>query len=165
MRPTWLEIDLGALGRNYRRLARRAAGARVIAVVKANAYGHGAAAVARALLGCGAERLAVATSGEGAGLRRAGIDAPVLLLGSLHPDDAEDAARWGLTPTLVTLEAARAYAAATRCTRPTRPRSSPAWEPSSTSCGRGLRCTGCRRTCGRRRGSSPSSPGRRGPPR
>ncbi|WP_287417475.1 alanine racemase [Oceanithermus sp.] len=112
MRPTWLEIDLGALGRNYRRLARRAAGARVIAVVKANAYGHGAAAVARALLGCGAERLAVATSGEGAGLRRAGIDAPVLLLGSLHPDDAEDAARWGLTPTLVTLEAARAYAAA-----------------------------------------------------
>ncbi len=112
MRPTWLEIDLAALARNQRRLAGRAPGARVIAVVKANAYGHGAAAVARTLLASGAERLAVATSGEGAGLRREGIDAPLLLLGSLHPDDAEATARWGLTPTLVTLEAARAYAAA-----------------------------------------------------
>jgi len=112
VRPTWLEIDLAALERNYRRLAARAPRARVLAVVKANAYGHGAVVVARALLGFGAGGLAVATSGEGAELRRAGIDAPVLLLGSLHPGNAEDAARLGLTPTLATLEAARAFAAA-----------------------------------------------------
>ena len=113
MRPTWLEIDLAALGRNYAHLAGRAPGAEVIAVVKANAYGHGAARVARYLREHrGARRFAVATTGEGAELRKAGIAEPVLLLGALHPDDAGDAARHDLTPTLVTLEAARAFAAA-----------------------------------------------------
>ncbi|WP_456446394.1 alanine racemase [Oceanithermus sp.] len=113
MRPTWLEIDLGALGRNCMQLAGRAPEAEVVAVVKANAYGHGAVQVARYLREqCGIRRFAVATSGEGAELRAAGTAEPVLLLGALHPGDAEDAARYGLTPTLVTLEAARAFAAA-----------------------------------------------------
>lgn len=113
MRPTWLEIDLDALKRNLRILRARAPRARPIAVVKANAYGHGAAPVARFLQDrCDVDFFAVATSGEGAQLRAAGIAAPVLLLGALHPDDADDAARHDLRPTLATLEAARAFAAA-----------------------------------------------------
>ena len=113
MRPTWLEIDLGALERNCAQLAAWAPDAQLIAVVKANAYGHGAVRVARHLLErCGVRRFAVATSGEGAELRAAGIAESLLLLGALHPDDAADAARHGLTPTLVTLAAARAFAAA-----------------------------------------------------
>ena len=112
MRPTWLEVDLGRLGENYRTLARRLAPkTRVIGVVKANAYGHGAVPVAKRLLELGAARLAVATAGEGAELRRAGIEAPIHLLGSLHPDEAEDALKADLIPTLATLEAARALAA------------------------------------------------------
>ncbi len=112
MRPTWLEVDLGRLGENYRTLARRLAPkTRVIGVVKANAYGHGAVPVAKRLLELGAARLAVATAGEGAELRAAGIEAPIHLLGSLHPDEAEDALKADLIPTLTTLEAARALAA------------------------------------------------------
>ncbi len=113
MRPTWLEIDLAALGHNLRLLAGRAPGARIIAVVKANAYGHGAVPLAKFLRERqGVGMFAVATGDEGAELRRGGLDEPVLLLGALHPQDAGDAARFGLTPTLVTPEAARAFAAA-----------------------------------------------------
>ncbi len=112
MRPTWLEVDLARLAANYRLLtARLGPNTRVIGVVKASAYGHGAVPVAKRLLELGVERLAVATAGEGAELRRAGIGAPIHLLGSLHPDEAEDALAAGLIPTLATLEAARALAA------------------------------------------------------
>ncbi len=112
MRATWLEVDLGRLAENYRLLADRLGPkTQVIAVVKANAYGHGAEPVAKALLALGAARLAVATAGEGAALRQAGIEAPIHLLGSLHPDEAEDALRAGLIPTIASLEAARALSA------------------------------------------------------
>ncbi len=111
MRPTWLEVDLGRLAENYRLLATRLSPrTRVIGVVKANAYGHGAVPVARKLLALGAARLAVATATEGAELRAAGIEAPIHLLGSLHPNEAEDALKADLIPTLATLEAARALA-------------------------------------------------------
>ena len=112
MRATWLEVDLARLGENYRILKNRLSKkTRVIAVVKANAYGHGAVPVAKKLLELGAARLAVATAGEGAELRNAGIGAPIHLLGSLHPLEAEDALKADLIPTLATLEAARALAA------------------------------------------------------
>jgi len=112
MRPTWLEVDLARLAANYRLLtAQLGTNTRVIGVVKANAYGHGAVPVAKRLLELGAARLAVATATEGAELRRAGIEAPIHLLGSLHPDEAEDALAAGLIPTLATLEAARALSA------------------------------------------------------
>ncbi len=80
IRPTVARVDLGALKSNYRHivdyLARRAAGARrpaSIAVVKANAYGHGAAQVALALEAAGADLLACADIEEGAALRAAGV--------------------------------------------------------------------------------------------
>ena len=86
-RPTWAEIDLSALERNLARLRDAAPGRRVIAVVKANGYGHGATLVAPALVSAGVEALAVATVAEGAELRRAGLAVPILLLQGLHSED------------------------------------------------------------------------------
>ena len=70
---TWAEIDLGAVRHNVRALEHRAPGARLMAVVKADAYGHGAVPVSRAALEAGADALAVVTAEEGAELRRAEI--------------------------------------------------------------------------------------------
>lgn len=83
---TWAEVDLCAIRHNVRVLMRRATGARLMAVVKADAYGHGAIPVAHAALEAGAHFLAVATAGEGAELRRAGLNAPILVLTDLLPD-------------------------------------------------------------------------------
>ena len=80
-------IDLGAIRHNAARLARAAGGARLMAVVKAEGYGHGAVAVARAALEGGADALAVATVGEAEALRAAGIDAPLLVMGPLRGDE------------------------------------------------------------------------------
>jgi alanine racemase len=82
----WAEVDLAALADNVRTVrSRMAPGTLLLAVVKANAYGHGAAMVARAAVAAGAEWLAVATLEEASGLREAGISAPVLVMGPLAP--------------------------------------------------------------------------------
>ncbi len=109
---TWAEVDLRALRANVRAL-RTWVGPRVeiIAVVKANAYGHGAVAVARAALEAGATRLAVHRVQEGVDLRRAGIQAPILLLGYASLGAASLVVRYRLTPTLITREAAETLAA------------------------------------------------------
>lgn len=100
-RPAWAWIDLAALRHNARRAIECAAGRSVIGVVKADAYGHGAEQVARTLLQEGVGRLAVVSVVEGAGLRRAGIVAPILLMGGLDEvSAAERAVKWGLTPVL-----------------------------------------------------------------
>jgi alanine racemase len=88
LRRAWVEIDLGALARNFERVAAAVAPARVLPVVKADGYGHGAVAVARALEPMGAGGFAVALVEEGVELRRAGIRAPVLVL-SPTPAGAE----------------------------------------------------------------------------
>ncbi|HEX6654686.1 MAG TPA: alanine racemase [Candidatus Limnocylindria bacterium] len=96
----WVEVDHDALRRNLAAL-RRLAGEdkQVIAVVKANAYGHGAVEVSRTLLEAGAERLAVATLDEGLQLRAAGIEAPLLVLWALgEAGEAEQAVAFGLEP-------------------------------------------------------------------
>jgi alanine racemase len=78
------EINLAAIGRNIAVLrGRLRPGTRFCAVVKADAYGHGAPAVAAAALGAGADVLGVATAGEARELRRAGVTAPVIVLGAL----------------------------------------------------------------------------------
>ncbi|MFK7894202.1 MAG: alanine racemase [Myxococcota bacterium] len=100
-RPVWAWIDLEALRHNARRARACAAGRVVIGVIKADAYGHGAVDVARALLAEGIPRLAVVSVAEGAELRRAGIVAPILLMGGLDEAAAtERALKWGLTPVL-----------------------------------------------------------------
>ncbi len=114
LRPVWAEVDLGALAHNVRLCAGSAPPARLCAVVKADGYGHGAVAVARAALGAGADWLAVALVEEGVALRDAGIDAPVLLLSEPPPDALADAVAAGLVPTLYTLEGVAAAAAAAR---------------------------------------------------
>jgi alanine racemase len=97
-RPCWAEIDLDALAHNVRVLAARAAPSRLMAVVKANAYGHGAVACGRAALEAGASSLAVVCVDEGEELRRAGITAPVVVLGHTPACDAERVAALGLQP-------------------------------------------------------------------
>jgi alanine racemase len=84
----WIEVDHAAIRSNLAAIRRAAGGAQVIGVVKANAYGHGAVAVARTLVADGVERLAVATVDEGAELRAAGVDVPLLLLWGVGPDEA-----------------------------------------------------------------------------
>ena len=81
----WAEIDLDAIESNVRGLVALAGDAKLLAVVKGNAYGHGAIAVARAAMRCGAWGLGVVSLEEGEELRRAGIDAPILVLGASSP--------------------------------------------------------------------------------
>ena len=83
---TRAEIDLGAIRHNVRSLKSRAPDSRLMAVVKADAYGHGAVPVSRAALDAGADSLAVVTVEEGAELRNAGITAPILVFTDLAPD-------------------------------------------------------------------------------
>lgn len=86
-RPAWVEIDLAALRANFAQIRRVAGDVPIAAVVKANAYGHGAVPVARELLSAGAARLAVATVAEALELRAADINAPIMLLGLIASDD------------------------------------------------------------------------------
>lgn len=113
MRPARALIDLQALRHNYR-LARELTGAKALAVIKADAYGHGAVPVARAALEGGATWLAVALVEEGVELREAGVTAPVLLLSEPPPGAAEAVVGASLTPTVAGPEAAAALSAAAR---------------------------------------------------
>jgi alanine racemase len=110
-RPVWAEIDLDALAHNVRLLAARAAPARLWAVVKANAYGHGAVACGRAALEAGAAGLAVVCVDEAEELRRAGIDAPVLVVGHTPASDAARVVALRLRPTVGAWELVEALGA------------------------------------------------------
>jgi alanine racemase len=118
VRPTVARIDVGALKSNYRAIVdwlehdRPARPPRVIAVVKANAYGHGAAQIARALEDAGADLLACADIEEGAALRSAGVRAEILVFGALSVSDLDGLFDCRLTPTISTPGAARAVQAA-----------------------------------------------------
>ncbi len=95
-RRSEVTIDLGALRRNVRRLREAADGAELWAVVKADAYGHGAEDVGRAALVEGASALCVATAAEGAALRRSSGDARIVVMGPLGDADADVARAAGL---------------------------------------------------------------------
>lgn len=118
IRPTTARIDLEALKSNFRSIVgftqaeQPARAPRVIAVVKANAYGHGAGQVARALEDAGAERLACADIEEGAALRTAGVTAEILVFGALSVSDLDGLFDCRLTPTISTPGAAQAVQAA-----------------------------------------------------
>jgi alanine racemase len=104
-------VDLGAIRHNFRTLRRRTRAARLMAVVKADAYGHGAVPIARAALEAGADSLAVATAGEGAELRRARIDAPILVFTDLLPDGLALAREHRLQVTAHSIPSAKRIAA------------------------------------------------------
>lgn len=88
VRPTEARIDAAALSHNLREARRAAPSARVMAIVKADGYGHGAVIAARAFLSAGADWLGVALVEEGLALRNAGIAAPILALGGQYTDYA-----------------------------------------------------------------------------
>jgi alanine racemase len=94
----WVEVDHAAIRANLARIRELTEGAAVIGVVKANAYGHGAVAVARTLVGEGVERLAVATIDEAVELREAGLDGPLMLLWGVGAAEAATVAGLGLEP-------------------------------------------------------------------
>jgi alanine racemase len=104
----WVEVDAAALEANARALRRHLGASELMAVVKADGYGHGALNVARAALSGGAASLGVATLAEGIELRRSGIEAPVLVLGGLsHEQDLRSCLHWRLMPTISSLREAR----------------------------------------------------------
>jgi len=115
MRPTWVEIDLSAIKHNLQEIRRAThPGAAIMAVVKANAYGHGVIEVTRTVLANGASHLAVAIPEEGRYLRQQGITVPILLLGLTLPEQAEEIIQHELSPAVATWESAVALAAAAR---------------------------------------------------
>ncbi|MEX0271039.1 alanine racemase [Leptolyngbyaceae cyanobacterium UHCC 1019] len=108
----WVEIDLTAIAHNVSQIKRllqsRTA---LMAVVKADAYGHGSIAIAQAALQSGATWLGVATIPEGIELRESGIQAPILILGATYtPEQIRAIARWNLQPTLCTPKQALVFA-------------------------------------------------------
>ncbi len=112
-RPMWAEISLSAIEKNIAALkAWHANGGEVMAVVKANAYGHGAVQAARAAVAGGATWLAVNLADEGVQLRRAGIGCPILVLGYVPPWEADKVVFYNLTPTVNTQQQALALASA-----------------------------------------------------
>lgn len=98
----WVEVDLAALGENTRRIkGLLSPSTELMAVVKADAYGHGAVMVARKVLQQGASSLGVATITEGIELRQAGIDAPILVFGAVNTlAEVQAIAQWQLQATL-----------------------------------------------------------------
>ncbi len=106
------EVDLGAVKRNIKALKRLTApGTQFMAVIKANAYGHGAVPVAGAAMAAGANFLAVARISEAAELREAGIKLPVLLFGDVLPDQAVYMATHNIRASITNLDMAKALAA------------------------------------------------------
>ncbi len=109
---TWAEIDLDAAENNFLKLKSAADGRKTCAVIKANAYGHGAVALGRLYSELGADFLAVSNMGEALELRGAGIALPILILGYVAPECAEAAAKNGITLAVYSLPYAKALSEA-----------------------------------------------------
>jgi alanine racemase len=105
---TWIEVNLSAVEENVRQL-RTIAGVPIMAVVKANGYGHGAVEVSRAALAAGSSWLAVSCAEEALVLREAGIAAPILVLGMVTAQEADEAIAAGLSLTVYCRESVELY--------------------------------------------------------
>lgn len=109
--PVWTEIDLGAIAHNIQEIRRvTTPSAKVMAVVKANGYGHGAVEVGRTALANGADWLGVARVAEGVSLREAGIEAPILTLSYIPPEQSGEVVRHRLSQAVYTRAMALALA-------------------------------------------------------
>ena len=105
MRPTWAEINLKALSHNYLRCTEIVGEkVKVMAVVKADAYGHGAVKVSTSLQEQGCDMFGVATVDEGLELRQSGITVPIVLLSGINSDEIEQVAENNLTPVVFSLD-------------------------------------------------------------
>jgi alanine racemase len=107
--PAYLRIDLSAIAHNLRQIGSCLSGrTRTLAVVKSDAYGHGAVPVAKTLAAAGADMLGVVLVSEGAELRREGVTAPILVLGGITPQQAQDVVEHDLTQVVFSAEVADA---------------------------------------------------------
>lgn len=113
-RRCWAQVDMGALRQNFRCIRAKVGQARVMAVVKADAYGHGDVAVANLLEEEGADWFAVSGFEEAVRLRRSGLSRPVLILGYTSPENAPSLAVNAITQTVFSLEYAQALSETAR---------------------------------------------------
>jgi len=114
-RPTWAEIDMDALKSNYHEIKKRCPDSTLLmAVVKADAYGHGAVMVSQELLRLGVEYLAVSSIDEAIELRTSGISLPVLLLGPVEPVEFGKLIEFNIYPTVISIEYAKELSEAYR---------------------------------------------------
>ena len=111
VKRAWMEVDLDAIAYNYRLLQERNGGAAMLGIVKADAYGMGAVAVSRKLESLGVRYLAVADLDEALQLRKAGIKAPILILGYVPAVYTEELIENDITASVPTAEDAKMYAA------------------------------------------------------
>ena len=111
----WAEIDLDAIAHNFKEIKRvTSPDAKIMAVIKADAYGHGFTEVAHTLLQSGANAFAVATADEALQLRRAGFDVPVLILGYVFADEYEELIKNGISLVAGSLDTAREISCAAK---------------------------------------------------
>lgn len=109
MRPVWAEIDLNAVAHNIQGLRKiTIPSAKILAIVKANSYGHGAEEISKVLLKNGADELGVALLDEALALREAGFDVPILILGFTPVTQVADVVRYNLKQTVFSWELAKA---------------------------------------------------------
>lgn len=107
--PAWVEVDLDRLRQNIKAIREWVGpGVKMLLVVKADAYGHGAREVSRAAWTAGVDLLGVATVHEGLELRQAGVEAPVLVLSPALESEIENIVSWDLRTTVATMQFARA---------------------------------------------------------
>ena len=108
LRPTWLEIDLDTIGYNIREVQQHLEDSTdIMAIVKADAYGHGAVEVSKLAIQKGVRWLGVATVEEGVRLREEGIDINILILGTVLSNQIEDVVAHNLTPTVYSYDLAK----------------------------------------------------------
>jgi alanine racemase len=115
LRPAWAEVNLSAIGHNIRQFQKHvSAKTRLMAIVKADGYGHGAVKVARAAVAAGVSFLGVGMVEEAVELRENGLDLPILILGYTPGEYGPEVCRYKLTPTVFTPKEAELFAAAAR---------------------------------------------------
>ena len=131
-RPAWVEVDTDAIEHNTRSVCRLAQPAAVMAVVKADGFGHGLVEAARAALAGGATHLGVAIPEEGIAIRRAGMSAPVLVMGTIPPRLAGIVVDHDLAVALCTPELAEALDDGGRGVGSCRPGRMSRWIPGFT---------------------------------
>ncbi len=119
-RPTVAEIDLEALAFNYRQVKKKVPiGTEILAVVKADAYGHGALPISIKLEQLGVSYLGVAMAEEGVFLRKKGVKVPILILGGIFPGEEDEIIRHHLTPVMFDMNALRRLSKAATLKRKT----------------------------------------------
>ncbi|MBI4777541.1 alanine racemase [Candidatus Desantisbacteria bacterium] len=108
--PSWVEVNLDNITHNITEIQRIIGNScQMMVIVKADAYGHGAVAVAKTAINAGVQRLGVVCLSEGVNLRDAGINCPILSLGPPMPDETQDYIHYRITPSIFSLEQAKAF--------------------------------------------------------